>query len=104
MIGESSDTRISVVRDPETETYRARFGSRNVAPSIATVEVMARVCDTDTTELPPVAEVIEPEALDMICTPKPGRDRDGDRVVEFTYFDHVVRIKSYGVIEVERDP
>lgn len=67
-------------------------------PSVAVAYAMAEVCGTDPTHLEPLANVIDPAALNRLCR---GVGPDGDCTVIFEYLDHHVRVESYGIIEIE---
>lgn len=93
------DVEEGVNYDPETETYRATFASSTTDPSGAVVYALAEVCDTGLTDLDPLFDILDPQALDRVCQGSHG----SDCTVEFTYHDHRVRVKSYGIIEVWPD-
>lgn len=90
---------VAVEFEPETGAYLATFDSAAVAPSTAVVETMAEVLETDPTELDPLFEVVDPQALDRLCARRVPH-REGDRTVAFTYLDHEVTVKSLGTIRV----
>lgn len=90
----------SVSYDPGTETFRATFDSVVTPPSIAVVEVLATVRDCEPTDLDPLYEAVDPEALDRLLTvPAAGPDA-GDRTVTFAFADHEVTVLSCGLVKV----
>lgn len=101
MSNESLITELSVSYDPTTETYRATADATAIDPSIAIIQMMAHICETDPTQLDPLYEAIDPDVLDQISTETVYGHRANDRYVQFTYLDHRVTVKSYGLIEVE---
>ncbi|RQG91986.1 HalOD1 output domain-containing protein [Natrarchaeobius chitinivorans] len=95
------DPPVSVQYDPETETYRGRFDSNVVTPSTAVSRVVASLSGEDVTDLPPLYDFIDPDALDTLCTKRTRSHRKGDCAVEFTYHGHRVRLESYGILKIE---
>lgn len=100
MTSEREEGDVSVSYDPDSETYRGTFDSATVAPTVAVVEAMAAVQGTDPTDLRPIYDAIDPQGLDRICTESVPPEREGHRVVEFTYDGHRVTVESVGVIEI----
>ena len=90
---------VAVEFEPETGAYLATFDSAAVEPSTAVVETMADVLGRDPTDLAPLFEVVDPQALDRLCARRVPH-REGDRTVAFTYLDHEVTVKSLGTIRV----
>lgn len=97
----STDRAVAVEYEDDTDTHRGTFDDQEIAPSMAVVEVMAHVVDTDPLQLDPLHETIDPESIDRLCTRASHGRRDGDRSIEFTYHGFDVTVKSYGVIEAE---
>lgn len=91
---------VSVSYDPETNTYRATFDSATVQPTVAVVQAMAAAEETDPTDLDPLYEAIDPQALDRICSEGAPPRRDGNRAVEFTYQGRRVVVESLGFVEI----
>ncbi|MFC7138513.1 HalOD1 output domain-containing protein [Halosimplex aquaticum] len=87
--------------DDETNTFQAGFDSAELPPSHAVVKVVSEVCDTQPTDFEPLYSAIDPQALDRICTRHPLDSQEGDCVVEFTYLDCQITVKSYGYIAVQ---
>lgn len=100
MTSEPRDRDVSVSYDPTAETYRCTFDSATVSPSVAVVQAMAAVCETDPTDLRPLYDAIDPQGLDRICTESVPPEREGDRIVEFTYEDYRVTVESSGFVEI----
>jgi hypothetical protein len=92
-----TDEPVSVSYDADSETYLARFDSDVLAPSMAVVEAMASVHDTTPTELEPLVETVDPTAVDRLVK---SDDEATDRALEFQYLDHVVTVRSRGVVEI----
>jgi len=92
----SSDDLVSISYDSDAKTYLARFDPDAIAPSMAVVEAVATVRDTTTTDLDPLADTVDPMAIDRLSS----GDETDDRVLEFRYLEHVVTVRSRGVIEI----
>ena len=90
---------VSVSYDPEADVYRATFESATVEPTVAVVQTMAAAEETDPTDLEPLYDAIDPQALDRICS-EGVPARDGDRTVEFTYHGRRVAVRSRGAVEI----
>jgi hypothetical protein len=73
-------------------------------PAVALVEAVADATDRDPLELPPLSEVIDPDALNGLLRPDPGSNEDGNTVqVSFEYAGVVVLVDSTGLIEVREE-
>lgn len=90
---------LSVRYDLDTNTYQATFDSTNLDPSIAIVQVLASIRETDPASMEPVYETIDPNALDSLIRNRHPSRATGDLVIEFAYLEYSVTVKSYGVIE-----
>lgn len=55
---------------------------------------------SDPAVMPPLYDVIDPDALDALFRPAITARRE-DRTLSFTYNDHRVTVSSYGVLIVE---
>lgn len=97
----STNRAVSVEYEAETDSYRAKFESTEIDPSMAVVQVMAHVTDTDPLQLDPLYESVDTELINRLCTRSTYGRREGDRSIEFTYLGFEVIVKSYGIIEVE---
>lgn len=100
MTSEPRDRDVSVSYDPGAESYRCTFDSATVSPSVAVVQAMAAVRETDPTDLRPLYDAIDPQGLDRVCTESVPPEREGHRTVEFTYQDHRVTVESSGFIRI----
>jgi hypothetical protein len=86
---------VSVSYNPEAGEYTATFDPATLDASIAVVEATAEIRREDPAGHAPLFEVIDPDALDRICSH--GSD---DTVVEFSYLDHRICVRSGGHISV----
>lgn len=97
----------SATNDPESRSSRDRTADSHVADadrpvSAAVLEAVAAATGTDLVDLSPLAEVVDPEALDALFGPKvDGRPRSSGRV-EFTFRGHRVTVYSEGRVAVRR--
>lgn len=96
---ENEDT--THVIDPDTGIARKRFDDETESPSVAVVSLVAAVTDRTPTELEPLNDVLDPDALDALFAPTPTGKFRSDGNVQFTYHDHDVTVYSYGVVAVE---
>lgn len=90
----------SVAYDEQTETYRATFECGETAPSTAAVRALASACDKAPTDLTPLNESIDPDALNCYVGPQDPGQHGGDRAATFTHEDHEVAVKSCGIVKV----
>lgn len=98
MNDECPDTIDSITYDSDRDLYRATFDSTTVAPSKAVVEVVAAIEEEEPSQLVPLYNVINADALDNLCSERfPGR-YDSDRLVQFTYHGYEIRVWSHGTI------
>lgn len=58
----------SVRFDSTTNAYRATFSCSDLKPSTAVVLAVAEIRDADPSELDPLYDVVDPEALDRLFT------------------------------------
>lgn len=77
--------------DPDTERYRARFDSDLSDPVEAIVRVVAAVAGTDPTDLPPLFESVDSNALDALV--RSAADGDSLRV-SFAYDGYDVTVAA----------
>lgn len=73
------------------------------SPSEAVVERVAALEGADPTELEPLFEVIDPEALDMLIESECDPD-ESDLRIEFTYHGHDVTVTARGTIHIDSAP
>lgn len=88
----------------ETDSYRDAepvddWRSDGVPPSVAIVEAVADATGRDPTELPPIQESVDGDALDVLLAPRTENER---RLrLEFAYDDVHVTVWRDGTIDVE---
>lgn len=64
-------------------------------PSRAVVEIIAGTEDVEQTDLPPLYDAIDPDALDALFEPRPRGD--GDRTpaeVQFSYYGYEIYVSA----------
>lgn len=91
----------TLIYDQESERYYAKFSSSTFPASLVIIEVVAAIKDQDPTELKPLYEVVNPEALDELFSIKPYIDHRGDFSVSFHYEGYEVVAHNYGIIEIQ---
>lgn len=69
-------------------------GSQRI--SVNVIETIAEECGTDPIDLPPLYDVVDPDALDTLF-----RDPDITGSVSFTYVDHRVSVDPRGEVTIE---
>lgn len=69
--------------------------------AIAVLEAVAEREDTDITELPPLAESINPEALNTLFSPRLDGTPRGGGHVQFSYAGYTVTVQSTGSVELD---
>lgn len=67
--------------------------------SLAVIERVADLEETDPISLPPLYDAVDPEALDSICQSTADGPRTG-ATVRFTYCGYDVRVGDDGTIDV----
>jgi hypothetical protein len=67
----------------------------NESVSTAVIEAVARVSDEHATDLAPLYESVDPDALDTLFS-EPIDDSQGVRSVEFRYESHQVAVEASG--------
>lgn len=67
------------------------------SPSLRVIDALAAVTDTDPLELPPLYEVIDPEALDALFRPDSGVEG----TVQFTFGPHEITVRSDGTVAID---
>ncbi|MFD1585410.1 HalOD1 output domain-containing protein [Halorientalis brevis] len=83
-------TGIDVVTDGDDQC-RTVVGESE-AVSEAVVRLVATVDETDPLELPPLARVLDPDAVDAVFEPAPGRAGTASRTLTFSYAGYTVTV------------
>lgn len=91
----ADDVPEAFIYDTENEVYRTtcdleRSVSTTLLMAISTLEA------TETEELPPLREAVDPDALDAIFTPRENGSLRRDGTVSFTYAGYDVTFHSTG--------
>lgn len=79
----------------DRRTTVRRDWDRAGQPSVTIVEAIADVTDRSTTDLPPIHESVNPDALDALLTSGMSSTR-----VAFTYADSEISVSDNGVLEI----
>lgn len=95
------DVEDAVSYDSETDTHRASFDSKKIEPSMAVVRMLASIQEKRPTELPPLFNFVDSDALDKFITSPLVVSQTGDREVNFTVDKYMVTVKSCGIIKAQ---
>lgn len=96
----SKDSR-DIKRDTTDSTHeeiRETYDWSTITPSTAVIETVAFVLDRDSTELDPLFEAVETDALDGLVRANGIRARNGRVTVSFTYHGYLVLVHSDGTV------
>lgn len=74
----------------------------NGGPSARVIEAVARSEGIASTDLPPLSDVVNPDALDRLVAGSAGGPRDGAIVVRLEYAGYVVTARSDGEVGLRR--
>jgi hypothetical protein len=89
----------SVEYDRATDTYRARYDWTEERPSTAAVSVVAALSGEEPTEMAPLYEWIDPDALDRLFAAE-GDDPPESLEISFRYRTYDVTVRGDGVVAV----
>ena len=73
----------------------------DTSPTEAVVDAVAEVHDCEPTDLPPLSDVLDPEALDGLFTDTPGGRTRRDGHLVFRYCDCSVVVLGSGKVVVD---
>ena len=82
---------------------RSEFDWTDVAPSTAVIEAIAKESGRDPTELEPLYESIDPEALDQLIRSNGANPHDHTLTVSFSFCGYAVVIQSGGLVKLSLD-
>lgn len=74
----------------------------NGGTSARVIEAVASAKGVEATELPPLSDVIDPDALDRLVAGSARGTRDGAVEVQFEYADYVVTARYTGDVRLQR--
>jgi hypothetical protein len=94
------DRRQAFEYNEETGAYHARYDSLVTPPSVAVVLLVAGITGTRPTQLDPLHDDVDPNALDLLLARPASNTQRGDVQVTFTYLSFEVTVYSYGSIEL----
>lgn len=87
--------------DSASNTYHTVLEWTSHDPSMAVVELFARLLEVDPVDIEPLATSIDPAALDALLQGQQTRCRAEECTVVFTYLGHRVTVSSDGSVEIE---
>lgn len=87
----------------ETGVYATDFNCEKVPPSVAIIEAIAEITDTDTTDLDSLQKVteVDVDGLDSLFVPPTGDVARGDGFLKFSYLGFHVTVFCFGRIEIQ---
>ena len=80
-----------------------KFDWTEIAPSTAVVELLAEELGQDPTELDPLYETIDTEALDRLVSSNGTNPDDHTLAVSFSFNGYAINIQSGGLVELSLD-
>jgi len=76
-----------------------RYDWATVPPAVAVVETVSERTDRDPTDLPTLNDVVDTDALNMLCN---GDEANGNSItISFVYANHDVTVLGDGTVIVE---
>lgn len=85
--------------DDDSGTYRAQFDQTTTSPSLAIVSALSAAMDTDPTELTPLYNFVDTDALDLILEDTYPTHRPCS--VTMTVEQHLVTVYSDGTVAID---
>lgn len=93
----------SIDHDPRTGSYTTTFDwSGDVPLSTAVITVVSRVAGVDHTDLDPLNDAVDPDALDCLFDRRDDGSRRAGGTVSFAFAGHEVTVRENGEIVVRR--
>lgn len=84
--------------DPEKDVYRMNYEMDRVSPSLALVEAIATVEETDPIALEPIGNSIDMNAIDRIIH---SSSADHDTRITLSYQGYHATISTAGIVELQ---
>ncbi|UWG48500.1 Uncharacterized protein HSRCO_2231 [Halanaeroarchaeum sp. HSR-CO] len=88
----------SMERDPASGEHRLRYDPETTPTSLAVVAATATVSNVETTDLDPLFESVDPDALDALTTSQ-DRETTGLRI-SFDYEGRTVTVDGHGWVRI----
>lgn len=83
--------------------YQATFDPQTDSVSEELIDAVATLKDADPTELPVLADYIDPDALNTLFQPREdGKPRDTDGCVHFEFDAYIIRIQTVGTMTLHQ--
>ena len=87
--------------DSATDTYRVSFDATSHSLNESIISTVAAVSGTEPMELPPLYDVLDPDALEALIELNAARPAESDIHVTFTFNGYTVTVHTYGIIAVQ---
>ena len=84
------DTDPDLAYDPDTRGWRARYDPARTPTTYAVLASVARLAGTEATDLPLLADAVDPDSLDRLAASLKADGSSGSWGVEFEYAGYVV--------------
>lgn len=87
-----------IAYDPERDVYRTNYETERLSPSLALVEAIAAIEETDPVDLEPIGNSIDMNAIDRIIH---ASNDDRETRITLSYQGYHVTISTAGVVELQ---
>ncbi|MCU4927005.1 hypothetical protein OB905_13600 [Halobacteria archaeon AArc-dxtr1] len=84
----------------ESPIERRHVGREAESPVVAVVQTVAAAANAEATEMSPLHEIVDCDALNTLCTPSERSGEEDSVAVMFSYADYRVRVTNRGEIAV----
>jgi hypothetical protein len=84
--------------DIASNSYRAQYDYETTTPSMAVVDLVHTITDEPPTELPPLYDAVDPEALNALVGRSAGKS--GQCTVTFSYRTLLITVRDDGEVVV----
>lgn len=88
----------SMTRQKDSETFRFEYDQNEAPPSMAVVTAVSDVVDTVPTELVPLYDIIDTDALDALVGVR--HPTNGDVHATFSFEGYAITAHSNGILEI----
>jgi hypothetical protein len=87
-------------RHNRSQTTRIEYEWSSVAPSTAVLEAVAAAADCEPTDLDPLYEFVDPDALDQFVRSTASSENAGNTSISFSFDCYEVTVYSSGFVTV----
>lgn len=90
----------SVTFSSEEEVYIGKFNIDEVSTSTAIISLLSEVIDNSMTELSPLSDSVNVDALDRLMENPSLGQYDGKVVIKFSHQNYQIKVINEGVIKI----